>query len=637
MIGTLTTINQALRDVYDSIGTEPPPPNERGLKLTDNEPSGQYAGEPRYFVGADQATTFRERIQKMYADNREITEAVAELDEYFSDKDFEDSPEVRHFVGWVARSIEASRMVGEIAGEIVNQGYITALKRLGYQDAPLNVAFSRNFAKEHGICFVDAFMFGPGGAARIALADWLVEEKLHGMYRPGKAPGSSFSKQTRKIWCEAGHKNQRWPQTTIKDGESIPVEMSTEQGKLPEGVEQVLHNSWRRSMYQGKDYTYKGMRRLCGEYNFQMIEDMVGALLDAESHPKLYCSPMDRVQRLRYDEIVERANSQGIDSFYAVYKGMFDNPDVLRPVWENARRMLFEYSGVLREAAIQAGLLEAPATTGITWLQRQKAWQAQIVCKGRQKYLGLFKNKANALAAYDKAAAEMGHIPGLPDIDKIWPTWEQQKDRLAKMKGYPRMPIIYQQQDTHKERKFGLRPPEALGDLVERMKVVGWLVKHCMLAFDDNWPVASQDIAIQSRGRRWYDEIKERGKRFVIQGCTSIDKQTGRIGITIYRPGFDNERVLAEEIYHVVFGIIRKTKPTTYQATQRWHKNSLKNGMDPTVCLDEAFSKLMAIEESGIATGLPHRLIKQAQRMFSPSCRIPDPVMEKVKTSWSLI
>ena len=423
----------------------------------------------------------------------------------------------------------------------------------------------------------------------------------------------------------------------MKDGESIPVEMSTEQGKLPEGVEQVLHNSWRRSMYQGKDYTYKGMRRLCGEQNFQMIEDMVGALLDAESHPKLYRSPLDRVQRLRYDEIVERANSQGIDSFYAVYKGMFDNPDGLRPFWEKSRRMLYEYSGVLREVAIQAGLLEAPATTGITWRQRKRAWQAQIAYKGRQKYLGLFKNKANAQAAYDKAAAEMGHIPGLPDIDKIWPTWEQQKDRLAKMKGYPRIPIIYQQQDTHEERKFGLRPPEALRVLVERMKGVDWLVKHCMLAFDDNWPTASQDIAIQSRGRNWYDEIKERDKRFVIQGCTSIDKQTGRIGITIYRPGFDNERVLAEEIYHVVFGIIRKAKPTTYQATQRWHKNRLKKGTDPTVCLDEAFSKSMALEESGKGTDLPPGVVRHARRLFSPACRIPASVMQNVKANWSLI
>lgn len=140
-------------------------------------------------------------------------------------------------------------MAEEVAAEIVNQGYITALKWLGYQDTLLNVTFSRNFAKEHGTFFVDAFMFGPGGAARIALAELLVEEKLHGMYRPGKAPGSSFSIQAKYIWCEAEHKNHRWPHIRMKNGESIPVEMSTEQGKLPEGAEQVLRDSWRRSMY----------------------------------------------------------------------------------------------------------------------------------------------------------------------------------------------------------------------------------------------------------------------------------------------------------------------------------------------------------------------------------------------------
>ena len=48
--------------------------------------------------------------------------------------------------------------------------------------------------------------------------------------------------------------------------------------------------------------------------------------------------------------------------------------------------------------------------------------------------------------------------------------------------------IIYQQQDTHEERKYGLRPPESMRELVERMKGIGWFAKHCMLAFDDNWP-----------------------------------------------------------------------------------------------------------------------------------------------------
>ncbi|MHC4538469.1 MAG: hypothetical protein ACYS74_01645 [Planctomycetota bacterium] len=635
MIGTSTTINQIPGGVYDSVSTEPLPAREKGLDIPTDDPSGQYAAGARYFVGADQASTFRERIQEVYADNCQITDAVAELDEYFSDRDFEDRPEVRHFIGWVARSIEDPRMAGEIAAEIINQGYITALKRLGYKDAVLNVAFSRAFAKEHEICFVAAFMFGPGGAARIALADWLIEEKLHGMYRPGKAPGSSFSEQAKKIWCQAESKNQYWPQTRMEDGELIPVDVSAGQGKLPAGVEQVLRDSWRRSLYQGKDYTYKGMRRLCGDQNFQMIEDMVGALLDAESWPKLYRCPLDRAQLRRYNQIVEHANSQGMDPFYAMYVKLFDNPDTLKPLWDKARRMLYEYSVVRREAAIQAGLVEEPATTGITWRPSHRAWQAQIAVKGKQKYLGIFKNKADARAAYYRAATEVGHIPGMPDIDKIWPTWEQQKDRLAQVQESPRMPILYQQQDTHKERQFGLRPPEALRALVQRMKSVDWLVKYCMLAFDDNWPTASQDVAIKSRGRYWCDEIRKRGRRFVIQGCTSIDKQTGRIGITIYRPGFDNERVLAEEIYHIVFGIIQRAQSTTYQATQRWHQSRLKKGMDPTVCLDEAFSKSMALEESGIATGLPRSLVKHAQRIFSPAHRIPETVIAEVKASWS--
>ena len=636
MIRTSTTINQAPGDVYYSIGDHPPPSGKRGSAGTYDQHREQYAAGPRYFVGTDQASTFRERIQEIYADNREITDAVAELDEYFSDQDFEERPAFRHLAGWVARSIENPKMSKEIAGEIVNQGYITALKRLGYQDALLNVAFSRNFAREHGTCFAEAFMFGPGGAARIALADWLIEERLHGMYRPGKAPGSSFSTQARQIWCEAEYRNRRWPQAATGDGECIPVEVPTEQGKLPEGVEQVLRDSWRRYLYQGKDGAYTGMRPLrCGQ-NFQMIEDMVGALLDSENRPKMYRSPLNPAQQRWYDRIIDDANKSGIDPFYAMYNNLFSRPDALKPVWDKARRMLYEYSGVLRESAIRAGLVEAPATTGITWRERQQAWQAQIAFKGRQKYLGLFKDKADAQAAYYKAAARMGHIPGLPDIDKIWPTWEQQKVRLAQRREYPQMPIIYQKQDTHRERRFGLRPPEALRGLVERMTRVQWLVRHCLLAFDDNRPAASQDIAMQSRGRRWCDEISKQGKRFVIQGCTSIDKDTGRIGITIYRPGFDDECVLAEEIYHIVFGIIRKADPKTHQATERWDKNRLKNGADPTVCLDEAFSKSMALEESGVATSLPRTLVKSTQQMFSPAHRISDSVMDKVKAGWSM-
>ncbi len=147
----------------------------------------------------------------------------------------------------------------------------------------------------------------------------------------------------------------------------------------------------------------------------------------------------------------------------------------------------------------------------------------------------------------------------------------------------------------------------------------------------DNPRRVDEVIAIRSRGRQWYEEISNRGKRFVIQGCTSIDKDTGRIGITIYRPGFDNEQVLAEEVYHVVFGILRQAHPKSYQAAQRWYESNLKKGADPTVSLDEAFSKSMRMEETGVTTGLPRRVARQARSIFSSDGKVPDSVMERVK------
>lgn len=57
---------------------------------------------------------------------------------------------------------------------------------------------------------------------------------------------------------------------------------------------------------------------------------------------------------------------------------MFTDPDALRPIWDKARRILYDYSGILREAAMDAGLVEAPTSVGITWRKNKKAWQTQI-------------------------------------------------------------------------------------------------------------------------------------------------------------------------------------------------------------------------------------------------------------------
>lgn len=151
------------------------------------------------------------------------------------------------------------------------------------------------------------------------------------------------------------------------------------------------------------------------------------------------------------------------------------------------------------------------------------------------------------------------------------------------------------------------------------------------MVFDDNCPVASQDVAIESCGEKWYVEIKKQGRRAIIKGSTSIDKGTGRIRITIYGQGFSQRRVLIEEVYHIVFEIIRHASPRTFESIKKWYADRLSKGLDPTWHIHEAFADLMVQEdEFPGSTDLPHHVVKYAQRVFSPTNRVPVPVMEKI-------
>lgn len=45
-------------------------------------------------------------------------------------------------------------------------------------------------------------------------------------------------------------------------------------------------------------------------------------------------------------------------------------------------------------------------TKGVRWYDRTQKWSAQIVFQGKQKHLGYFANKSDAILAYNKAAKE---------------------------------------------------------------------------------------------------------------------------------------------------------------------------------------------------------------------------------------
>ena len=483
-----------------------------------------------------------------------------------------------------------------------------------------------------------------------------------------------------------------------------------------------------------------------------------------------------------YDRITEQANRQGVDPFYAVYQDLFRNKDRLRPLWNKARKLLYDYSLSLWEAKnelwlsegrripatgvvykpaktpapakksqkqipgtiylnngryywIVAGKMDArplidpkskPTVPGTfikdgnryywfiaRWLKRQRLvpdgekfsakdrktaekvalkkwkqlqkdnpalaakilkhtrsqglatkdrklaekialrmwkdiqkndpdlaakiltdnrpqakdhWHAQIKAKGKHRFIGSFKTKKEAQDAYRKEFERIHGYPAgynvqcIPKIAKVWPTWTEEKERLALMNEQPKLPVIGNRSKT-----------EALEPVIKRMQKVDWLVDHCMVVFDENHPSASEDLAAASRGERWLAEIKREHQRPVIQGSASIDKQSQRIRITVFDQGTEYQQVLIEEIYHVIFEIIRHASPKFFASIRNWYLKEKKKGLDPTWQMHEAFAEMM-VQESQVpeSTSLPRHVVNYAQRVFSPSNHVPASVIKEV-------
>ncbi len=258
-------------------------------------------------------------------------------------------------------------------------------------------------------------------------------------------------------------------------------------------------------------------------------------------------------------------------------------------------------------------------------------WHAQIVVNRKHRFIGSFKTRSEAEEAYTREFEKTWGYPSgynvqnIPKPDKVWPTWQEEKERLERMIEYPRMPVIGQSEQT-----------EALLPIIERMQRVNWLTRNVILFFDETSPCVSEDIAIQSRGKRWYEDIIRQGKRAVVCGSASIDKDTGRIRITIYNQGFTDSRVLAEELYHIAFKVIKHSRQEIFEQIQKWYQTQLRKRADPTLSLPDMFSSNMALQASGLQTTLPRPAVRYAQSIFSPANSIPDSVIDEVKMHWAI-
>jgi hypothetical protein len=739
-----------------------------------------------YSIGTDQTKNLKERIVELHGVDSAPVKAVHELDHYVSD------PETRKGAWywcfykrvksamWAlyphAGDIVRTRMAREFIDDLLNGGYIRALQSLAVPSGANHVDFASDYAGKYGVSIGAALLFGPRGGAIMELLHFLAVERVHGMHRHGTSANPNWSEETRKIWYDA-QRTSSWPRMVNEEGEEVLLDIAEEEGCLPQGVAEALREMWRRNPVL-RDYT--GTNRLSGDTPFQIIEDVVDVLVQKKF------SPLDEVEKARYSQVVEQANRQGIDPFYAVYRNLFARRDRLRSLWNKARKWLYDYSLLLWESQNELWLVEGkrlpasgvvykPRKTAVSkskkngtpgtiylnngryywvvankmnprplidpkskpkvpgtifkdgsryywiipgllkrqrlipehekfsaknrtaaeriayriWNQlkrddpklaetilkrtrsqglatkdravaekvaariwrfikkndpelavkiltnnRQKArdhWHAQIVVNGRHRFVGNFDTRAQAEAAYAREFEKVHGYPAgynvqcIPKIDKVWPTWEEEKARLDQMDEHPRMPVIGQTSAS-----------ESLSPLITRMQRIDWLRQHIILVFDDHCPTAPADIAIQSRGHRWYEKIRADNGRPVVMGSASIDKDTDRVRITIYRLGLDNRQVLAEELYHIGCKVIQRKRPGVFKAMFRWHQQQLQNGGDPTFSMPDMFAHNMALEESGATTSLPRSVVKSAQRLLSPSNRISPSIMEQVKANWAV-
>ena len=216
------------------------------------------------------------------------------------------------------------------------------------------------------------------------------------------------------------------------------------------------------------------------------------------------------------------------------------------------------------------------------------------------------------------------NVQCLPKLDKVWPSWQEETARLERMAERPRMPVVCPSDDA-----------ESLAPLIQKMQKVDWLVGHVMVVFDEDTPLASRDIAIQSRGTAWYEQAMSHDRHPVICGCAHMDLDTRRIRITIYKPGFQTRQVLAEEIYHIGFKILCYESPRLFAAIRRWHRSQLAKGCDSTLSLADRFASMMALEETGVRTSLPSEVVRSARRLLAPTSQVPGSVMHKLITHWS--
>ena len=374
---------------------------------TDYDKSRYHLAKTIYAVGIDPTSSPKEQILQFHGAHSDVVTAAAELELCLADPQFRHSrwflrffSRVRRIMGMInlrANEYGKTRMADEFIDELINDGYIRCLRSMAVPSGPAYVAFAKSYAATHNMTLAAALLFSPNGGARMALRYFLTAEKSHGQHRPMSST-ACIREDTQQHWFAAG-RTINWPTLVNTHGSEELMDVDEAQGKLPDGFVDTMHHFWRRDPAL-RNYT--GTNRLSGNTPFRIVEDAVDLVFRNGITPP--------VIKAQYDRIVETANRQGIDPFYAVYKQLFNQKDQLQPYWDKARTILYEYSRMLWENQNKMWILDGTrnAAEGVTCRPMKKSTRKPLkqslpgtIYLNNGRYYWVVRNKMKPVALVD--------------------------------------------------------------------------------------------------------------------------------------------------------------------------------------------------------------------------------------------
>src|SRR3989339_1940808 len=130
---------------------------------------------------------------------------------------------------------------------MLNEGYLLALKRLSSNSGNRTLEYAQRYALEKKSTIPEALLFGSRGCAYYSLVNFIIEEKIHGMHRPGRKPHQLWTEETKAIWLNANNSCNIPQMLTDGKGREFDYQVDSAQKYLPQGIVSKIGSVWRQN------------------------------------------------------------------------------------------------------------------------------------------------------------------------------------------------------------------------------------------------------------------------------------------------------------------------------------------------------------------------------------------------------